>query len=271
MSPDGRQVAISSAEGVEVIDVASGRAERPPFPVPTGNTAEFSPDGESLLIAGSDGAVHVRATRTGAERWRRHLGGETAAATSWSGDGRLVTARSLRGEAYILDGATGADVAGPLPGVANLAFSPDGAAAVTTGAELRVVDTRTGTVTRSFPGTGGFWVAVFVRDGRWISAMTGSGVVELFDIESGSRVGVPLRVARDAISDRKRSVIVSRGLYWGGPDDPVVFYDLDPASWAETACNAAGRNLTREEWEHYLGSLGDYAPTCPQYPAAIRS
>ena len=98
--------------------------------------------------------------------------------------------------------------------------------------------------------------------------MTGSGLVELFDIESGARVGVPLRVADDAISDLRRSVIVSKGLYWGAPNGPVVYYDLDPASWADIACRAAGRNLTRAEWDQYLGSLGAYRATCPQYPAA---
>ena len=160
-------------------------------------------------------------------------------------------------------------MAGPFNGVANLMFSPDKPMAVTTGAELRIIDPRSGGVLRTFPGTGGFWVAVFARDSRWISAMTGSGLVELFDIESGARVGVPLRVADDAISDGRRGVIVSKGLYWGGPNGTVVYYDLDPASWADIVCRAAGRNLTRAEWDQYLGSLGRVPGHVPAVPRGL--
>ena len=261
MSAAGDRVAISSPAGVEVIDVAAGRALQPLLPFGTRQPATFSPDGHSILIAGLDGKAHVVDAATGAEHWARELTGEEVVDASWSDDGRLVTARTVFGDVHLLDPATGADVAPPLVGVPNVRFSPSGTKGVTAGTELRVIDARTGETVRAFPGTGGFWVAVFVRGERWISAMTGSGLDELFDVDSGTRIGVPLRVANDAISDLRRSVIVSNGLYWGSPDGPVVFYDLDPAHWADTACRAAGRNLTRAEWDQYLGSLGDYRAT----------
>jgi hypothetical protein len=47
-----------------------------------------------------------------------------------------------------------------------------------------------------------------------------------------------------------------------------VLYDLEPNDWSTIACRAAGRNLTRDEWDHYLSPLGAYRPTCPQYPSA---
>jgi hypothetical protein len=104
--------------------------------------------------------------------------------------------------------------------------------------------------------------------GRWISAITGSGLDELIDVESGTRIGVPLRVAGDASTDNNGILVVEHGLYYGPPTGPVVYYDLDPTSWEATACRAAGRNLTRAEWDRYLGTLGEYRATCPQYPAA---
>jgi hypothetical protein len=47
-------------------------------------------------------------------------------------------------------------------------------------------------------------------------------------------------------------------------DHGIVVWDLDPSHWVNAACEVAGRNLTHEEWDHYLGALGSYRATCPQ-------
>jgi hypothetical protein len=46
-----------------------------------------------------------------------------------------------------------------------------------------------------------------------------------------------------------------------------VVWDLQPVSWVPAACQVAGRNLTRTEWQTYLGDLGPYQATCPEFPA----
>ena len=71
MSSDGARVAVSSDTGVEVIDVATGRAEQPPIPIGAGSTAYLSPDSRSVLIPGFDGKLHVVDAFTGAQRWER--------------------------------------------------------------------------------------------------------------------------------------------------------------------------------------------------------
>ena len=43
----------------------------------------------------------------------------------------------------------------------------------------------------------------------------------------------------------------------------LVVWDLDPQRWMDAACELAGRNLTREEWQRYVGVLGGYGQTCP--------
>ncbi len=54
----------------------------------------------------------------------------------------------------------------------------------------------------------------------------------------------------------------------GGPDAGIKVWDLDPERWMVAACQLAGRNLTREEWETNIGDLADYRATCPQFPLA---
>lgn len=48
----------------------------------------------------------------------------------------------------------------------------------------------------------------------------------------------------------------------------IVVWDLDPAHWVVAACQVAGRNLTQDEWDQYIGDLAAYQRTCPEYPAA---
>ena len=149
-----------------------------------------------------------------------------------------------------------------------LTFAPGGDTALAVGAELRIVDTHTGAVVRTFEGLGGLFWGGFVRGGRWINAITGSGLVELFDVDSGSRLGLPLRVEDDVVTDNGIGALAGAGIYFGTVTGSVVFYVLEPDDWMTIACQAAGRNLTRAEWDHYLGDLDDYRATCPQYPAA---
>jgi len=46
----------------------------------------------------------------------------------------------------------------------------------------------------------------------------------------------------------------------------IVVWDLDPQHWMSAACEVAGRNLTRDEWDLYIGDLAEYHQTCPQFP-----
>jgi hypothetical protein len=45
-------------------------------------------------------------------------------------------------------------------------------------------------------------------------------------------------------------------------DTGVAVWDLDPHHWLGAACAIAGRNLTRAEWNRYLGALRPYHRTC---------
>ena len=42
----------------------------------------------------------------------------------------------------------------------------------------------------------------------------------------------------------------------------IALWDLEPTHWLDAACQVAGRNLTPEEWDQYLGEFGPYHETC---------
>jgi hypothetical protein len=44
--------------------------------------------------------------------------------------------------------------------------------------------------------------------------------------------------------------------------DGVNVWDIDPEHLRAAACVLAGRNLTRTEWDTYVGALGPYRKTC---------
>ncbi len=54
----------------------------------------------------------------------------------------------------------------------------------------------------------------------------------------------------------------------GNVAEQVIAYSYDPQDWVALACRNAGRNLTLEEWDRYLGQIADYAPTCDDWPPA---
>jgi hypothetical protein len=53
-----------------------------------------------------------------------------------------------------------------------------------------------------------------------------------------------------------------------GTPDHLLVWDLTPGDWADIACRAAGRNMTREEWEQFSWSDEPYRRTCAEWPAA---
>ena len=267
MSPTGTHVAATNYQHVEILDVATGQPLGAPIEIGTADVAVFSPDGTRLLVAGLDSRVHQIDVATQQTRWSRDFGG-IPNAPGWSPSGRFIAVRTITGEVRVLDADSGTDVSGPFAGVTALTFPPDDEQVLALGDELRVLETRTGRVIRTLPGNGGLFGAGFVRNGRWIAGITGSGLFELVDAATGDRVGVPLRVTDDAYSTAAAAFLTDNGIYHGPLGGPVVYYDVDPENWHTLACQAAGRNLTRAEWAELLGSLGPYRVTCPQYQTA---
>ncbi len=94
--------------------------------------------------------------------------------------------------------------------------------------------------------------------------MLTSGVdsTRLWDLEVGLQIGDAFEPAFAWIAPDGRSLAsVPPG---GGP---VTIWNIEPDVWEQQACLAAGRNLTRNEWETYLPTE-PYRSTCERWPLA---
>jgi DNA-binding SARP family transcriptional activator/WD40 repeat protein/type II secretory pathway predicted ATPase ExeA len=48
--------------------------------------------------------------------------------------------------------------------------------------------------------------------------------------------------------------------------ESISIWNMDTSTWPDIACEVAGRNLSRTEWERLGPRSVDYRATCPQYP-----
>jgi hypothetical protein len=121
---------------------------------------------------------------------------------------------------------------------------------------LEVVGTR-------FPGTSGSVGNMSIdAAGRRLMIRATDDSLRFYDIPTRIRLGDPIDTDTPFANAALRSdgfaaaALTRRG---------IVAWDLDPAHWEGAACAVAGRDLTRDEWDQYIGDLAPYAPTCAGY------
>ena len=181
---------------------------------------------------------------------------------------RLVTPTKNRYVA-VYDTATWRllDLLEPAEGFSEIAFTPDGEHAVThsnRGLELRSADdlrdVRLGPVPGEDSVADGTTLEI-TEDGRYVKT-AGTQGPRLWDAATLAPIGGRFPhdpgtwAATLATSTNQLATVV---------DGEVVVWNVDVAAWPELACRAAGRNLTRDEWDQF-GPAGEYRSTCDRWP-----
>jgi hypothetical protein len=125
----------------------------------------------------------------------------------------------------------------------------------------------------AYSPTGDLLAAVNANGASLIDVPTGDllGRVDYsepgFDLaftDDGNRLGRGFAAFREQGND-----LVIPDLFTDAPRVPrLLQLPLTPAAWQTAACQAAGRNLTRAEWRHFVGSGIPYHRTCAQWQAA---
>jgi len=205
-TPDGTGLACASWSGVKVYDVITGRVRADLFADKTraGSHAivpkslTFSRDGRFLAGASSmESVAWVWEVATGKLAQRVDVG-RPATVVALSPDGRVLAARGGKGEARLVEVASGQD-RGRLATkgfVTSLAFLPDRRTVLVgqAGAPNLAWDTETGKTVREFghsPGSNA-WLAL-TPDGAIVAVLFGRERLVLFDAATGAqRQSLPL-------------------------------------------------------------------------------
>ncbi len=208
-SPDGRLLATVTLEGTTLWDTATWLPVGPPLGSPQGGWqgVDFSPDGQTLAMAGEEGNVELWDVES--RRQLRKLVSPNAAplhTVRYSPDGSVIAAGGIEDNNVTLwDAVSGRVIGAPidtnppqLGGAHSISFSPDSKRIAVPGA----------------PGTVGIWEvatgqrvgrplvigeanvdeAIFAEDGRTLIASDESGSVYMVDIGTGRPIGQPLSV-----------------------------------------------------------------------------
>lgn len=105
----------------------------------------------------------------------------------------------------------------------------------------------------------------FSDDGRLLLVRINRSV-QLWDTETGRPIGQPITLGWDGASPVPGRTPVIADIADDRDSAGVVVHRYEVDTWADLACQAAGRNMTRAEWELYGPSDQPHHATCPQWP-----
>ncbi|MFE6967591.1 BTAD domain-containing putative transcriptional regulator [Agromyces sp. NPDC057679] len=189
--------------------------------------------------------------------------------TTSNGDEVLVTVWQEGGDgepdqywSLVIDGRSGEQLRKGLRGAAGTMFTSPGEI-LTAWDDNRLVrhDSMSFDPIDVLPAVPGRIESVSIdAGGRLLSAYSPDGTVSIYDLATGLRLGDPIPVANPSAASgmlRADGQEVAMNVAGG-----VAVWDLRPETHADAACRMAGRDLTPEEWNTYLGDLGTYRSTC---------
>jgi WD40 repeat protein len=247
--------------------------------------AVWSPDGSRLLI-GAGGYLPGWLVPTGPEQPRGEIAvvdtgtwhvvdhvplDRAPAVLQLDAEGRrLAVGSNNSSEVVVMDPAT-LDVSRRVPlrvgdSMWALAFSPDGRLLAGGGesGKVHVIDTATwqaqeAVAVRAFGPTSQLG---WLPDNRTAVSAGADADAVLFDVERAVVRMDPLPASNDGTPGYTSMLPGTDGeLALFVDDRPGIRYPLDPRTWLRAACDVAGRDLTRAEWERYLPGR-PWAPTC---------
>ena len=154
--------------------------------------------------------------------------------------------------------------------IRKLAYHPEGRYAVTSdeGGTIHVRDPETleplgEAMTGHTAAVGVFENAFSFFGERYLVSMGQDQTLRLWDVETRAQVGDPLPTSGAAAFAAQPA----QWLVATATDDQFLLWNYHLDQWTDIACQAAGRNLTVEEWDQYGPRDEPYHQTCSRWPA----
>ena len=234
-SPDRQRLAVAADDGVLVWDLAGDRAVSEPLGEHIGEvySVAFSPDGKWLLSGGRDKTLVIRVAST-LEALRDPIEGHEQGVT-----------------ALVVPSSSSMAITASFDGTVRRWRLPDGAPI---GVPLRLLGTGVHSLDLS-------------RDERTLAVGGTDGTIAIWDLVDRQVLGVPLRAHR---SDVQSLAFEGSGRYLlsAAADGPALSWSVTVDGWTSIASRLAGRNLTCEEWERFVGVEVPYRVTFSRWPSS---
>jgi WD40 repeat protein len=281
---DGRVIAVAQGGDVTIYDRKTGEKAVRQFLGPkeldmgfTIRRLVLSPGGRYLAaVMALDNfrtAIVVSDVNTGAGVYSRPRPEDTFIVTAATGlefrkDGGVLAIGKVGQEVELVsmpDGKTVWTVGIDADFASSFAFSDDGnllAAGDTTG-NVTVWDLRTGARKAEFTGVRSFVTGLsFSTDARYLAAGNAVGDLTVWEMESGRSLTPPFQAISSGVS---RIVAIPNAFLVKAADGSITRWVPDPATLQSELCQAAGRNLTKEEWSQFIPDE-PYRQTCKEWP-----
>jgi uncharacterized delta-60 repeat protein len=272
-SPDGKYVASGGEDDTaRVWEAATGKEiARMTHDYPVYSVV-FSPDGKYVVSGSNDRTARVWETATGKEIARMTHDG-TVWSVAFSPDGKFVVSGSDDGTARVWEAATGKEIARMTDStVYSVAFSPDGKYVVSGCADgtARVWEAATGKEIAHMTHDSFVNSVAFSPDGKFVVSGSYDHTARVWETATGqevARMTYDGSVASVTFSPDGKYV-VSGGCDQLQSDNPCTqgsarVWIYRPEDLIADACSRVTRNLTRAEWQQYIGDALPYQAVCP--------
>ena len=262
---------VSGADGVGLIDLrdparAPTIVKTPGIKIGEVNAGIAAPNGTLIALGFKDGSTVVNDVRARTSQKLNSPGvTERTNFLTFSSNSKQVFASYQNGSGTVFDLASRRVLHHFAQGAIS-AFSHDGRL-VASGAfngRISISDAHSfHPVGASLSGGSAFlsWLQ-FSADDKWLLAVDSENKLLIFDLATRREIGLPIRSATGgngliAIRNDGGAAAITT-------DQGVQLWSLNPKDWAKAVCASAARNLTKAEWNTYVG--GPYRVVCSEWP-----
>jgi WD40 repeat protein len=260
-TPDGRRFATGGIAGTVTIRDVRSRAivRRLRFPAPV-HAVAFSPDGRLIAVqhkreTATETTVEVRALRSNTRVYVKRVAGEGFGELSFTRDGRVLAASTVP-YAVVAWNARSGEQQLRVPAsdeATTFALAPDSelVAVGSAGGRVRLWDLRTGRPRGAAIKVAGADISQLAisPDGRLLAASAYNGTAAVWDLRTRTRLGEEFP---DVKSPAPSVAFKPDGRLIVGELVSAVEWPLERPTLQRFACQIAGRDITRAEWEDVL-------------------
>jgi len=238
-------------------------------------TVAISPNGQYVLSGGCDelderggciqGSARVWEALTGKEISRMVHDG-VVYSVAFSPDGKYAVSGSYDRTARVWDVMTGKEISRMVhTNLVNVvAFSPDGQRVLSGSYDntARVWEALTGKEIARMTHDDWVYTAAFSPDGKYVVSAGVDNTARVWESETGKEVA---RMIHDGDVSSVAFSPDGRYVASGSADKTARIWAWQVAELLDNACSVMPRNLTRAEWQQYIGDI-PYQAVCPNLP-----